>query len=104
MAEPVRFIQPNASIELDDDHVVIRDLTVDGALAELVRAGVADGRDPEAIVRDALEIGAAVLAHGTAKGTVDAVSAEVDRLLALLTEKSSRIEALSRMREQVSAA
>jgi hypothetical protein len=55
-------------------------------------------------VRQALEIGAAVLLHGTGKGTVDAVSAEVDRLLALLTEKSSRIEALSRMREQVSAA
>jgi hypothetical protein len=91
VSEPAHPIRPTAHVELEDDLVVIRDLSAHGAVAALV-------------VRQALEIGAAVLLHGTAKGTVDAVSAEVDRLLALLTEKSSRIEALSRIREQVSAA
>lgn len=92
------------SIELDGDHVRIHDLSVGGALVDLVRAAVTDGRDREIVVRRALDIGAAIMVHGAAKGTVDAVAAEVDRLLALLSERSSRIEALSRMREQVSAA
>lgn len=104
MAEPVKSIRATPTVELKDDHVVIRDLAVHGALVTLLREAVADGRDPELAVRQALEIGAAILLHGTAKGTVDAVSAEVDRLMALLDEKSAGIERLRRMREQVSAA
>jgi len=91
-------------IELDGDRVRIRDLSVEGALVDLVRAAIADGRDGEIVVRQALDVGAAIMLHGAAKGTVDAVAAEVDRLLALLNERSSRIEALSRMRARVSAA
>jgi hypothetical protein len=79
-------------------------LWVEGAPVALVRAAIADGRDREIVVRQALDVGAAIMLHGAAKGTVDAVAAEVDRLLALLSERSSRIEALSRMRAQVSAA
>jgi hypothetical protein len=75
-------------------------LWVEGAPVALVRAAIADGRDREIVVRQALDVGAAIMLHGVAKGTVDAV----DRLLALLSERSSRIEALSRMRAQVSAA
>jgi hypothetical protein len=88
MDEPVKSTHPTASVELEDDHVLIRDLSMDGALAELVRVGVEDGRDPEAIVREAIEVGAAVLIHGAAKSTVDAVGAEVDRLLTALNERS----------------
>jgi hypothetical protein len=96
-------VLPSPSVEFDGDRVLIRELAVYGALAELVRAGEEAGRDPEAIVRDAIEIGAAVLAHGTAKGTVDAVAAEVDRLLTALNERSIRIEALGRMAGKVAA-
>jgi hypothetical protein len=96
-------VLPYSSVELDGDRVLIHELAVDGVLAELVRTGVEAGRDPEAIVRDAIEIGAAVLAHGTAKGTVDAVAAEVDRLLTALNERSLRIEALGRMAGKVSS-
>jgi uncharacterized protein YheU (UPF0270 family) len=103
MAEPAKSTHPTASVELEDDHVVIRDLSMDGALADLVRVGIEHGRDPEAIVREAIEVGAAVLVHGAAKSTVDAVGAEVDRLLTALNERSLRIESLGRMAGKVAA-
>ncbi len=71
---------------------------------DLVRAAISEGRDGETVVRQALDVGAAIMLHGAAKGTVDAVASEVDRLLVLLSERSSRIEALGRMRARVSAA
>jgi hypothetical protein len=83
--------------------VLIHELAVDGPLAALVRAGQADGRDPEAVVREVLDVGAAVVAHGAAKGTIDAVAAEVDRLLTALSERSLRIESLGRMATKVAA-
>lgn len=103
MAEPVKSGRPTSSVELLEDHVAIHHLSVDGALADLVRAGVEDGRDPEAIVREAIDVGAAVLVHGAAKSTVDAVGAEVDRLLTALNERSLRIESLGRMAAKVAA-
>ena len=103
MAEPVKSGRPTSSVELLEDHVAIHHLSVDGALADLVRAGVEDGRDPEAIVREAIDVGAAVLVHGAAKSTVDAVGAEVDRLLTALDERSLRIESLGRMAGKVAA-
>jgi hypothetical protein len=90
-------------VTLKGDHVVIRDLIADGAVVELVRNGVAQERDPEQLVRHALEVGAAVLLHGTAKGTVDAVSAEVDRLLVAMRERSERLEAVRRQGERIAA-
>ena len=98
------IVAATSSVELDGDRVLIHELAVEGPLAELVSAAVDDGRDPELVVRQALDVGAAVLLHGTGKGTVDAVSAEVERLLALLSERISGIADLSRMRAQVSAA
>jgi hypothetical protein len=103
MAEPVKSDRRTSSVELLEDHVAIHHLSVDGALADLVRAGVEDGRDPEAIVREAIDVGAAVLVHGAAKSTVDAVGAEVDRLLTALNERSLRIESLGRMAGKVAA-
>jgi hypothetical protein len=98
---PADSVQPTpseATVVLDEDHVLIHNLSVDGALAALVRVAIDEGRDPEDIVRQALEIGAAMLAHGVAKGTVDAVSTEVDRLLAVLDAKSSNLEVMRRGR------
>jgi hypothetical protein len=103
MAETLNSSRPTPSVEIEEDHVVIHDLSVDGALADLVRVGVAEGRDAEAIVREALAVGAVVLTHGAAKSTVDAVGAEVDRLLTALNERSLRIEALGRMAGRVAA-
>jgi len=102
-AEVAQPIRNEASVTLDGDRVHIRDLSVDGALAALVRAAIDNGKDAEAVVRQALEVGAAVLAHGVAKGTVDAVSTEVDRLLALLDEKSSKLEIVRQARQRIAA-
>jgi hypothetical protein len=71
MAEPAKSSHPTASVELEDDHVVIRDLSMDGLSP--TSCGIEHGRDPEAIVREAIEVGAAVLVHGATKSTVDAV-------------------------------
>jgi hypothetical protein len=103
MAAKPDVVHAEKRVELDGDRVHIRELSVDGIVTTLVRQALADERDPETVLCDAIAIGAAVLLHGTSQGTVDAVAAQVDRLLAVLDEKSSRIEALSRMREQVSA-
>jgi len=89
-------------VRVDGDRLVIRELSVDGAALEAVQEAVAAGRDPELVVRQILEVGGSVLLHGAGKATVDAVSAEVARLLAVLDEKSSRIEAVRRIREKTS--
>jgi hypothetical protein len=103
MSAKPRPISSPASVVLEDGGLHIRDLTVDGAMATLARESVDAGRDLELIVREALELGAAVLLHGSAKGTVDAVSAEVDRLLTALDENSARIEAVRRVQQRVAA-
>lgn len=92
------------TVELEDGRVVIRELAVDGAVVELVVRELQAGGDPARAVSRALELGSAVLLHGGAMGTVDAVAAEVARLLEALDGRSSRIEALGRMRAQVSSA
>jgi hypothetical protein len=92
--EPVRAIRAAAPVVLEDDRLRIRNLSVDGAMAVLAQDVLAAGRDLELVVRQALEVGALVLQHGAAKGTMDAVTAEVSRLLSALDDKSARIEAV----------
>src|SRR4051794_622564 len=92
-----------ASVVLDDDRVWIHELVVEGAAVAAARDAVARSRDLEQTVRQMLEIGGAVLLHGSSKATVDAVGAEVDRLLALLSERSDRIEAVRRVQARVAA-
>jgi hypothetical protein len=99
----VESLPETPAVVLDGGSVHIRDLLVAGQLAELVGAALEDGKDAEDAVRHAIDVGAAVLLHGAARGTVDAVAAEVSRLMALLDEKSSRIEAIRGVREQVSS-
>jgi hypothetical protein len=101
--DPVQPADDVPTVELEDGRVHIHGLEVDGALAELVRQAHKEGRDPELVVRQALEVGAAVLLHGAAKGTVDAVASEVDRLLSALNERASKLEFVRRAREQIAA-
>ena len=68
-----------------------------------MQRAVEEGRDPVLVVRQAIEVGAAVLFHGAAKNTMDAVSSEVDRLLTALSERSSKLEVVRRARERISA-
>lgn len=91
------------AVAIDDGHVHIHDLVVEGVLLELVERALDGGEEPELVVRRALDVGAAILLHGSAKGTVDAVAAEVDRLLTALGERAQRIEAVGRMRERIAA-
>ncbi|WP_249021623.1 hypothetical protein [Conexibacter sp. S30A1] len=94
----------NATVALHGNEVLVHDLAVDGAVVELVRQEIAAGRDPRQIVVRAIELGAAILLHGAAMGTVEAVEARVDRLVAALDDRTAKIESLSRMRTQVSSA
>lgn len=95
---------PQPSVTVHDDHVVVHELSVAGATVELVKRELDANGDPEKVVARALELGSAVLLHGGAMGTVDAVAAEVARLLEALDSRASRIEAFGRMRAQVSSA
>jgi hypothetical protein len=99
----IAHIAPVPAVELADGRVVIHELAADGTLAALVVKAVEDGREPEEVVRQVLEVGAAVLLHGANKGTVDAVSSEVDRLLSALNERSSKLEVVRRARERIAA-
>jgi hypothetical protein len=101
--EPVGVKGEVPTVVLDDGLLRLRELIVDGAAVSAARDAVERGRDLEATVRQMLEVGGSVLLHGAALGTVDAVSAEVDRLLSALEEKSARIEAVRRLQERVAA-
>ena len=99
--DPVTSLPEGPVVEFEDGHVRIRELSVDGAPAALARQALEEGRDLGHVVRQALEIGAAVLLHGSAKGTVDAVSAEVERLLSVLSERTARLEFARTSRERM---
>lgn len=99
-AQPHRPAEP---VEVDDQRLLIRELAVDGAALGAAREAIAQGRDLELTVRQMLETGGAVLLHGSARGTIDAVGAEVERLLSALSERSGRLEAVRTLRERVAA-
>jgi hypothetical protein len=95
---------PAASVTLaEDDQVLIKNLLAGGNLAALAEHAVAEGRDLEPVVRAALEVGAAVLLHGGAKGTVDAVAAEVDRVLSALRGQTEALDLTRRTRNKIAS-
>jgi len=96
--QPLRPVEPPVSLR--EDTLVLRELSVDGAALAAAREAVAQGRDLEVSVRQMLDVGGAVLLHGSALGTVDAVSAEVDRLLSALSERSERLEVVRALHER----
>lgn len=87
-------------VALDGDGLRIHDLAVEGSALEAAREAVAHGRDLELIVRQMLEVGGAVLLHGGNKATVDAVGAQVDRLITTLEERSRSARAVAAERER----
>src|SRR3954447_15231300 len=102
-ADPGKPFNPGERVVLVDGHLLIRNLDVEGAAVAAAEQAIAQGRDLELTMRQALEIGGAVLVHGTARSTIDAVGAEVDRLLAVLSERSGRLEAVRGLRQRVAA-
>lgn len=98
-----RPARPTTTVTVDPNGVHIRDLLLDGPPAELARAAQSDGRDVESVIRAALELGASVMLHGSAMGTLDAVATEVDRLLQALDEKAGRLTLARAARRQMSA-
>jgi hypothetical protein len=73
------------AVSLADGTLRIHDLELTGASAEW-----------QAAVERALDLGSRVLLHGAALGTVDAVAAEVDRLLEGLDSKVGMLQYASR--------
>jgi hypothetical protein len=103
MSTELRDVPPEGdTVALVDGRLQIN-LVVDGAAFAAAREAADQNRNVEVVVRQMLEIGGAVLLHGGGKATVDAVAAEVDRLLTALNERSERIEAVRRTRERVAA-
>ncbi|HET8822317.1 MAG TPA: hypothetical protein VFM57_12270 [Thermoleophilaceae bacterium] len=92
------------SVIVEDDALVIRELRISGPALEAVREAVARGLDPERVVREALEVGGAILLHGASKATVDAVGAEVDRLLSALAQRDDWGRAMAAERARIPAA
>jgi hypothetical protein len=66
-----------ASVELDGEQLVIRELLVRGAPAEAVRHHIKQDRDAEECVRRMLDIGGIVLQHGANSTLVQAVITEM---------------------------
>ncbi len=92
-----------SSVVLDADRVRITNLVVDGVVAQLVSRALDEGKDPEVIVCQAVEIGAAVLLQGAAIGTLDAISAQVDRILTALQTKITRLEVARQQDDRISS-
>ena len=71
-----------SAVELIDDEVRIHDMTLKGVIADLAQARVLIGElNLERLVRDAVDIGGAVLLHGQSRAAVEAVAGEIDRLI-----------------------
>lgn len=89
-------------VAVNGDRVRLDGLEVDGAIVAAIQQALSAGQDAETTVRRALEIGGAVLLHGSSVSTVNAVGAEVDRLMDLLSEKTERLEATRSLRNRMS--
>jgi len=85
------------SVRLAGDMIVVDHLELDGTLTRL--AEEIEATDPEGLehlLRDVIEVGATVLLHGRSKATIDAVSTEVDRLLAETSTMTEGMPAVMR--------
>ncbi len=80
------------AVSLADGTLRIHDLEVTGASAEWAARVAGGGGDVQAAVEQALDLGSRVLLHGAALGTVDAVAAEVDRLIEGLDAKVALLQ------------
>lgn len=97
---PSHVLASEPAVFLEADRLLINELDVDGAAFEAAREAVAQGRDLELTVRQMLEVGGAVLLHGASKATVDAVAAEVERLMAVFDERADGARRLRAERER----
>ncbi len=102
-ADPVKPLGHTEPVAIEGERLVVRDLAVDGAALAAAQQAVTEGRDLELVVRQMLEVGGAVLLHGAGKATVDAVGSEVDRLLAVMSERTKRMEGVRALQERVAA-
>jgi hypothetical protein len=84
------------AVSVEGGTLRIHDLAVTGASAEWAARVSGGGGDVQAAVEQAIDLGSRVLLHGAALGTVDAVAAEVDRLLEGLDAKVALLQYASR--------
>lgn len=84
------------AVSLTDGTLRIHELAMTGASAEWAAKVAGGGGDLQTAVEQALDLGSRVLLHGAALGTVDAVAAEVDRLLEGLDSKVALLQYASR--------
>lgn len=96
-------LSPNPQVHVENGQLVIREFAVAGSALAAALQAAEDGQDLEPTVRQMLDIGGAILLHGTARGTVDAVAAEVNRLLSAIGEQRQRHEAARSMGDRIAA-
>jgi hypothetical protein len=74
-------LNPRRSVELAEDHLMIRDLPVAGSVFEAAKAAAAHGDELDRLVETALEIGGTALLQGQNRATIESVTDEIDRLI-----------------------
>src|SRR4051812_10571922 len=90
-------------VRVTTDALVIKELDVRGAAFGAARHGVAQGRNPEEVVRQILDVGGTVLLHGVSGGVIEGVGREVDRLLAELDSRRSSLAAVRALAARTAA-
>jgi hypothetical protein len=83
-------------IELIDGRLQIHALTLDGSIVELAEE-LGIGGDPESLarlLRQVVETGAIVVSHGQRRAAVDAIAAEIERLMNSTAEETGKLPAL----------
>jgi hypothetical protein len=87
-------------VVLVENQIRIVDMTVDGCIIDVARTRAATSGVPlEGLLRDAIEIGAKVLSHGQSQAVIDAIAAEIERLIA--TTNSTTDELPKAIQERV---
>jgi hypothetical protein len=84
---------PQASVILMEDHLLINNFKVDGAIVDVIHQSEQRGgpSDPEDLVRRAVQIGGETLLVGLSRMTVLPVAHEIERLARVLQDETGAI-------------
>lgn len=86
--------QPN--VEIVDGRLITHDFAFDGTIVELIEElGIADDSAASGrLLHQAVEAGAAMLLHGQRRAAIDAIAAEIERLMQNTAEETGKLPVL----------